>query len=79
MKFQLFVWQLFLPVAGGFPSQSASNAESVFMSWRHHVTAVGIQEAFLQNSSVETSDLSFDRSTSARVTTETGAARDSTE
>ena len=25
------------PVTGGFPSERASNAESIFISWRHHV------------------------------------------
>ena len=26
-----------LPVTGGFPSERASNAENIFISWRHHV------------------------------------------
>ena len=29
------------PVAGEFPAQRASNAENVFIWWRHHVTTVG--------------------------------------
>ena len=29
------------PVTGEFPAQRASNAENVFIWWRHHVTTVG--------------------------------------
>ena len=38
--------QQFLPVTGGFPSQGASNAESISMLWRHHVMEMPVQQFF---------------------------------
>ena len=34
-------------VTGGFPSQRASNAESVCMSWRHYEAMMSVSEAAL--------------------------------
>ena len=35
-------WPVDAPMIGGFPSQRVSYAESVYISWRHHVATMGL-------------------------------------